>query len=414
MSEVRISKRIVDAAEPRATRYTVFDRDVRGFGVRVFPSGAKSYVFEYRTGAGGRSAAKRRVTIGRVGDLTPDEARRRAETLRASVKLGEDPQAAKAADRKALTVKELAARFLAEHAGPKRRKSTHDSYETVLRCHVLPKLGSRKAEAVTHGDLANLHLAMRATPYQANRMIAVVGSMYAFANRRGLVAGELNPARKIEKFREERRERFLSLEEITRLGEVLRRAETEGIEWEQPKGHASRHRPKTRTRTVVSAPAVAAIRLLLFTGARLREVLNLRWEDVDFERRLLLLPASKTGRKTIYLGSDAVEVLASLPRLGSYVVPGDLTDRPRADLKRPWHLISRAAGLGDVRLHDLRHTFASYGAGGGLGLPVIGKLLGHSQPATTARYAHLDASPLHSAAERIGREIGAALGRGGG
>jgi integrase len=409
--DLKITKRVVDAAEPRATRYIIFDRDVRGFGLRVSPSGAKSYIFEYRPGAGGRSVAKQRVTIGRAGDLTPDEARRRAETLRASVKLGDDPQAAKTAARKAITVKDLAERFLAEHAGAKRRESTHESYEIVLRRHVLPKLGSRKANSVTHADIAALHLSMKKTPYQANRTVAVLGSMYSFAIKRGVVAGETNPARRIEKFREERRERFLTLEEIERLGAVLEIAATEGIEWVEPSGPASRHRPKAATRTVIAAPAVAAIRLLLLTGARLREILDLTWSDVDLSRGLLLLPASKTGRKTIYLGRDAVAVFASLERLGPYVIPGDHPNRPRSDLKRPWAAISRAAGLEDVRLHDLRHTFASYGAGGGLGLPVIGKLLGHSQPATTARYAHLDASPLHSAADRIGREIGAALSR---
>jgi integrase len=411
MADLKITKRVVDAAEPRATRYTIFDRDVRGFGLRVFPSGAKSFVFEYRPGAGGRTAPKQRVTIGRAGDITPDEARRHAEALRARVSLGDDPQAAKAAARKAITVKDLAERFLAEHAEAKRRESTHESYEIVLRRHVLPKLGSRKAETVTHADIAALHLSMKSTPYQANRTVAVVGSMYAFANRQSLVAGDMNPARRIEKFREERRERFLTLEEIERLGTVLVIAETEGIEWVEPSGPRNRHRPKTASRTVIAAPAIAAIRLLLFTGARLREILDLKWSDVDLARRLLLLPASKTGRKTIYLGSDAVAVLASLEHLGPYVIPGDHPNRQRSDLKRPWAAISRAAGLEDVRLHDLRHTFASYGAGGGLGLPVIGKLLGHSQPATTARYAHLDASPLHSAADRIGREIGAALGR---
>jgi integrase len=149
---------------------------------------------------------------------------------------------------------------------------------------------------------------------------------------------------------------------------------------------------------------------LILTGARLREILNLRWEWVDFERGLLLLPDSKTGRKTIVLNAPAMVVLAGLPRLGAFVIAGDNPERPRADLNRPWYAIRKRARLMDVRIHDLRHTHASIGVGAGLGLPIIGKLLGHSQPSTTARYAHLDADPLPCASEVIAGRIAEAMG----
>ena len=146
-----------------------------------------------------------------------------------------------------------------------------------------------------------------------------------------------------------------------------------------------------------------------FTGCGLREILHLKWEQVDFERGLLFLPESKTGKKTVILNAPALEVLNGLDRVGSYVVPGDDPNKPRADLKRPWAAVTKRAGLDGVRLHDLRHTYASFGAGGGLGLPIIGKLLGHTQASTTQRYAHLDSDPLRRASEHIGGRIAAAL-----
>jgi integrase len=222
-----------------------------------------------------------------------------------------------------------------------------------------------------------------------------------------------NPARKIEKFAEDRRERFLTSEELERLGSSIRMAETQGIIWEpdntDPK---SKHLAKEENRrTVISPHAAAALRLLIFTGARLREILHLRWEHVDLERGLLLLPDSKTGRKTIVLNRPALDVLRAHPHVGAFVIASDKPDRPRADLKKPWALICRGAQIEGVRLHDLRHTFASIGAGASLGLPIVGKLLGHSQPQTTARYAHLDADPVRRASNIIGDHLESAMGQ---
>ena len=195
------------------------------------------------------------------------------------------------------------------------------------------------------------------------------------------------------------------------LGSAIREAEAKGIPWDVDKRKPkAKHLPKAKNRFTKIGPfAAAAIRLLLFTGCRLREILHLKWEQVDLERGLLFLADSKTGRKTVILNAPALAVLTRLDRLGSYVVPGDDPEKPRADLKRPWEAVARRAGLDGVRLHDLRHTYASFGAGGGLGLPIIGKLLGHTQASTTQRYAHLDADPLRRASEAIGGRIAAAL-----
>jgi integrase len=220
----------------------------------------------------------------------------------------------------------------------------------------------------------------------------------------------MNPARGINKFRETRRERFLNGDELERLGQAIREAETTGIPWivhvANPK---TKHVPKQKRFTRIDPSAAAALRLLLFTGCRLREILHLKWENFDPERNLLFLPDSKTGRKTIVLNAPALAVLNDLRRIGPYVIPGSTTDRPRSDLKRPWAIVTKQAGLVGVRLHDLRHTYASFGAGGGLGLPIIGRLLGHAHATTTAKYAHLDNDPLRHASEAIAARIAAAL-----
>jgi integrase len=229
---------------------------------------------------------------------------------------------------------------------------------------------------------------MADTPYFANRMLAAVSSCWSWGERHGhLPEGQANPAAKISRFREEGRERFLSSDELARPGDALAQCET-------------RFGPY----------ASGAIRLLCLTGARLNEVLALRWQEVDFERGLALLPDSKTGRKIVRLSAPALAVLANLPRLSGcpYVIAG--MDGRRADLQRPWAFVKEAAGLEGVRLHDLRHSFASIGAGASLGLPMIGELLGHSQSATTQRYAHLSDDPLRRASETIGATIAAAMG----
>jgi integrase len=245
----------------------------------------------------------------------------------------------------------------------------------------------------------------------------VKDELYAFTAKRKLTPAGFNPARGIEQYPEKGRERFLTANELTRLGEAVREAETIGLPYaiDETKPKA-KHAPKeANRRTKIGPHAAAAVRLLILTGARLREILHLKWDHVDLERGMLLLPDSKTGKKAIVLNAPALDILANLPRVGEYVIAGQMAgsddDKPRSDLNRPWRAIVKRAGLTGLRIHDLRHTHASVGAGLGLGLPILGKLLGHTQPSTTARYAHLDADPLRRAADRIGEHIAAAMGK---
>jgi integrase len=405
----RISKRAVDALKSNGSEFTVWDDTVTGFGVRVRRTGAKSYVVVYRAGSG-RGAPVRRFTVAAVGKITPERARARAKAILGAVAHGHDPANQKAAERGTPSVAELADRFMADHVRAKRKVGTAEFYRDILDRLVKPALGTTKSDKLTRLQVGRLHSSLADTPFQANRTLAVVGSMYAFAGRAGIVPEGTNPARGIDKFKEGRRERFLTGEELERLGGAIREAETIGIPWTVDETRpTAKHVPKAKRSTRIDPSAAAALRLLLFTGCRLREILHLRWEYVDIERGCLFLPDSKSGRKTVILNAPALAVLSGLERVSPYVVPGDDPEAPRHDLKRPWDAVTKRAGLTKVRLHDLRHTYASFGAGGGLGLPIIGRLLGHAQSATTARYAHLDNDPLRRASEAIAGRIAAAL-----
>jgi integrase len=389
------------------------DAVARGLSLRVFTTGRKVWTFRYRPKDGG---ARRRIGLGEYPSVKLAEARRRADRYRGEVSGGRDPQGALSARRAAPTLGELIERYLGEEVATKKKPRTVELYTYYLQGLVASRLGSKKAHEVTPGAVDALHRSLGAkTPVTANRAIVALSGVYTFAARRRLIAEGINPARGVEKFREQSRERYLSTAELVRLGEVLRLAETEGegLAWPQPAGRMpSKHGRKAENRrTQVSPHVTAAIRLLLLTGCRLREILGLRWGEVDLERGLLLLPDSKTGRKAVVLNAPALQVLAGIPKFRGceFVILGDDPKKPRPDLHKPWWLIKHHAGLEDVRLHDLRHTHASIGAGAGLGLPIIGKLLGHKHADTTARYAHLDDDPLRRASDRIGSEIAAAL-----
>ena len=413
MPVAKLTKRFVDAVKSSGRRVIYYDSELKGFGVKVTPTGAKSWCVEYRPHGGGRGTAKRRMVLGSAGALTPDQARAAARKILATVALGEDPAASRTRGREMPTFLQFAERYLGEEAAAKLKPSSVVNYRIYLRKHAAPVIGNLKLDRITTADIAKMHRRIGQTkPSTANRVVEFVSSVYRYAATCGLVDRGFKPSAHIEHFREQRRERFLTSEELARLGEAIREAETTGIPWEvdETKPNAKHLVKDENRRTLIGPHAAAALRLLILTGARLREILNLKWEWVDLERGLLLLPDSKTGRKTIVLNAPAMAVLTALPRIGAYVISGDNPDKPRADLNRPWRAITKRARLVDVRIHDLRHTHASIGVGAGLGLPIIGKLLGHTQPSTTARYAHLEADPVRSASEVIAGRIAAAMG----
>jgi integrase len=341
-----------------------------------------SYVLKYRAGEG-RRAPTRRLTLERVGKITPDSARGIAKKHLGTVAHGGDPAADRALVRRASTLRELAETFLTEHVEAKRKPATAALYRALLENTVLPELGNRRAEQVSTGDIAKLRSRMRERPYQANRMLAVLGSLYSFAGKHKLLSNAFNPVHGIERFPEQGRERFLTAEELGRLGDAVHETESTGLPYnvDEDRPTAKYAHKEANRLTKIGPHAAAAIRLLILTGARLREILGLKWEYVDLERGLLLLPDSKTGKKAIVLNAAARDILAKLPRLGAYVIAGQSADKPRADLNRPWRAVIKRAELEGLRIHDLRHTHASIGAGLDLGLPIIGKLLGQDDAA---------------------------------
>jgi integrase len=368
-STTRLTKQAVERAAQAPRRYIVWDTELKGFGLRVSEQGTKTYVLRYRPRGMGVGAPKRFMVLGRHGAVTPDQARTQAKAILGQVASGSDPAAA--LRKKGLTVSTLAQRFLDEHVRAKRKKTTSRDYTALLNNHFVTRFGRHLAESVTTADLSNLHLSLKARPYVANRLVAVVGSMYGFAERRGLVAKGSNPAKGTERFREQSRERFLGAGELRRLGDTLRLAETSGLPWKGSDNIDSKYLPREKNqRTVFPSELILAFRLLLFTGARLREILTLEWQHVDLERGLIFLPDNKSGRKTIVMSAPVLELFRGVNRVGRYVIPGADRDHPRSDLKKPWDAIQRQAGLEGVRIHDLRHTFASIGAVRAWGSPL--------------------------------------------
>jgi integrase len=407
----KLTQTVAETLQPRGRAYVVYDAGVPGFGVRITATGARSWTFEYRPG-GGRGSATRRMTLGRVEALPYPKARKTAETLYHRTRLGEDPAGARNDQRAAATIADLVERYMREEVVPALKPRTAKLYAGYFRNHVVPALGTKRARDVTFSDIAKLHRGVGAagTQVAANRVTSAVSSLYTWAGKAGEVPRDVNPARDVTRFRENARTRYLADDEIARLGETLALAETAGLPYVES---ASKHAPGPGQRHKISPHATGAIRLLLFTGCRLSEILSLRWGDVDFERALLTLRDSKTGARVVWLNAAALAVLEDLSRvrLGDYVIAGDRQDQPRRDLNRPWRQIVKHAGLADVTLHTLRHTTATAGVGAGIGLPLVGAILGHKVARTTARYAHIAADPARRASETIGATIAAALER---
>lgn len=433
MARIRLTKRAVDEAQPaqgedgELREVKLWDSDVRGFFLRVLPSGAKVYAVSYGTG---RRGVVRRVTIGEHGapwtpdpatgegrTLTCELARQEAERLRGEVRAGGDPGARRVSERALPPLAEFAERYLADYAAPHKRPATVAADRGLLGLREKPRrrfkvqrkartilavLGPRRVDKVTTADVTRLHLAWKDTPTRANRALALLSHMFAMAERWGLRPRGGNPCRGVERFDEQRRERFLSADELARLGAALDFAERAAA------------KDKSQEDGAESPFAVAAIRLLILTGCRVSEILTAKWDAVDLDAGILTVPEPKEGRpKAVVLNAPAVKVLGDLPRLKSnpFVIVGHVRGRHLTDLEHPWQRIRGRAGIEDVRLHDLRHSFASVAVAGGATLPIIGALLGHSQPATTARYAHLSDDPLRAASKVIGERIASAMKR---
>jgi integrase len=367
MTIARITKRSVDSVESSPANVFLWDNEVAGFGLKVTPTGRKVYIVQYRLAGLGRSSTTKRVTLGEHGALAPDEARKLAKIQLGKVASGQDPSSDRAAGRNAPTVKEVGIDYL-KTVHLRRKETTAYEYERLWEKHVLPELGKRTVPAVSTQEMQRLHKSLSDTPYTANRVLAMLGAFFAFAAKERVIKPHENPARGIEHYPETPRERFLTRAEFARLGQALTRAEKTGLPSSpEYRKHAksaktAKHRPKSAGDPIpANLFAVAAIRLLALTGCREGEILSLRWDAVDLERGHLRLADSKTGASVRPLGSAAAAIIQALPRVkgNPYVLPGSKKGEHIVDLQRLWYAARHAADLSDVRLHDLRHSFAS-------------------------------------------------------
>jgi integrase len=388
----KLTKRTVDTANEPGT---VWDTELPGFGLRISKLGAKTYVLKYRM-----HKLQRWYTLGRHGQpkagggvWTPQSARDEAVSLLGRVKDGVDPAGERAADRKSETIEEFHKRYLTDYAEVKNKAGTVREKRRLFANHIIPAIGHIKVKDLSQAEVEKFHGGLKATPYEANRVLALISHMFAKAEQWKVCENGSRLCRSIDKFKEVGRQRFLEPHEVNALGDALKAA-----------GAAK-----------TNAHAITIIRLLAFTGARRGEIEALKWSEVDLEKGVLRLAESKTGAKQIPLAPASRLILAATPNIeGSvYVFPAAYGEGHYQGLGKVWRTVRKAAGLHDVRLHDLRHTFASFGVESGLSLIIIGKLLGHSQAAATQIYAKLAKAPLQRAADQVGNAVAAAMeGRG--
>ena len=385
-SDLKLTKRTVDTLEADGKDALFWDRELAGFGVRVHATGRKAYVVQSR-GPGG----PKRVTLGRHGELSVDEARKRAALLIDRIKRGEDISAA--APEAELTVAGLAERFMRVHVEKHLKPASVTAYRSVLKKHILPALGAMTLGQVGRRQVSALHHRLRDTPVLANMAVHLLSRMFVLAEAWELVPAGRNPCRGLRRYRTRPPERFLTPEEYRRLGRALKQAEAEGAVW---------------------PPAIAAIRLLVLTGCRRSEILSLGWDDVDRTAGDLRLRDAKAGPRMVPLTKPALRVLDAIPRSpgNPWVIAGQRPGKRLTGLHHYWRPVRERAGLADVRIHDLRHSFASRALALGESLYTIGKLLGHASVATSARYAHLMREAEREAAVRVGGSIGAHVANG--
>jgi integrase len=400
--QTRITKSKIDGVVADDRDVWLWDTDVKGFGIRcrkrtaAGKAGSKTYFVKHGSGN-----EQKWIRIGPHGSpWTVDKARQKALSILGRFADGDDPARVRDDRKRDLTIKELCDLYLREGCAHKKETTIEIDCGRICR-HIVPLLGRKKIRELERRDVdrflkdvadgrtatdertkARGRAIVRGGRGTANKAVALLSAIMSFAVDRRMV--EHNPVLGVKKYQEGKKERYLSSNELKRLGAALEAAEGKEL-----------------------AGALTAIRLLALTGARRGEILGARWDQVDMERSLLILPDSKTGHKVLLLGVPAMKVLRDAPRMedNPHVCPGAAPGKPIVNIQKVWNRIRSAAGISDVRLHDLRHSFASVSAAEGDSLLVIGRLLGHANAATTERYAHLTEDPIKRAAEKTSSRI---------
>ncbi len=375
----RLTETLVkNLAPPAKGNQITYDTELKGFGVRVTAKGAKAFILNYRVGG-----QEHRLTIGGYPEWSAAAAREKAKEYKRRVDVGADPMAERHEERAAATMGELCDLYIERHLPKKRPSSQRDDRSIIARV-IVPRFGKAKVASIRYTDVEALHRALSASaPYAANRVVALLSKMFSLAIKWEMITE--NPAKGVERNAEHARARYLSVDELSTLIDVL-------------DAHANQS-------------AANAIRLLLLTGARRSEVLSAEWEQFDLDAGRWEKPAANVKQKRLHrvpLSQPAIELLSELRAHAAserFLFPGKDPDKPVADIKKSWASICTKAQIEGVRLHDLRHTYAAHLASAGNSLPIIGALLGHTQAQTTHRYAHLLDDPLRAATETFGATV---------
>ncbi len=377
---MKITKRLIDAAKYEGNGKSQdirWDDQLPGFGLRVYPTGRKAFVLSYRS-----SGRKHIMTVGTYGPITLDQARRKAKTYLAQVIDGGDPLDARRKVVRGKTMNDLCTDYLERYAKP--RKKTWKEDERRIDRHIRPLWGGIKVKAIKRSDISTFHHKLGKTaPYEANRILALLSKMFELAGQWGFIEeGSPNPAHKIEKFKEDKRDRWLTQEELPQLAEAIDRD------------------PNTYVR--------AALWLYLLTGLRRSELLQLKWSNIDFNRNEIRLADTKAGRPHyVPLSTQAVQLIKTIPRLDDnpHIFPGARQGKPLVNIGKPWNRIRKEANVEDVRLHDLRRTVGSWLVQSGKSLHLVGRVLGHSNATTTQIYARFAQDHVKEALEAHGEQI---------
>ena len=377
-----LTKRYLDNITPAEKEKIHWDSNYKGFGVRISPKGRKTFVVQYRQGS-----RTRRVSLGTFGNLTVDEARKKAKRILGEVAAGYDPAEKIKIFRETPTMEQVCRKFLKQHVEKHLKPSTQKEYERNIRLYILPKFRTFKVSEISRDDIFKSHLELADKPYQANRNLGVLSRILNLCEVWGYRSEGTNPCRHVKKYPEKKREVFMNLEQVTTLFDILDRSVMDGSE---------------------SLHVASAFKLIILTGCRLSEIQTLKWSYVKHMH--LELPDSKTGHRWIPLSADAVEILNAIPKIcnNPHVIAGTKSGQHCTDLQKPWRRIRLKARISHIRIHDLRHTFASHAVMAGCPLPIVGKLLGHTQIQTTMRYAHLADKEIAAAAHNISNVL---LGR---
>ena len=374
----KLTTKFVNNIKPTNKINIYWDETLKGFGLYVRPSGKKTFVLKYRIGRG-RAAPVRKLTLGASTIITTEQARFKAKGFLLKASQGIDPFEY---SNQNTTIKEFCDLYIERHAKIKKKITTMIEDQRLIRLQIIPNFGRIKITDITRAMLVKHHEALNKTPYMANRFLALMSKMMNLAEKWEFRALNSNPCKHIDRYKEKPREVYLTLDQLERVGLAMK-----------------------QLKAIESEYVLGVIKLLILTACRKSEILNLKWEYIDFNNSCMNLPDTKTGERKIHLNPSAISILQSLERKSDYVFVSRVQNKRITDISLTWKKICNIAELKNVRPHDLRHTFASHAVNNGFSLPIIAKMLGHKDLKTTQRYAHLHEDPVKKANDDVSLKL---------